>query len=87
MTRFSSLSDELKAELKICRTEEELKNVLTRENIELDPGMLEAISGGQCPIFRQEETNCRRFIREADRCPLVLRDVMYSGECPPYHIY
>ena len=37
MSVYSILSDELKAKLRNCRTEEELKNVLAQENIELDP--------------------------------------------------
>ncbi len=75
MNTYSKLSDETKAELKNCRTEEELKNVLAREGIELDAGMLEAISGGQCsPIFKEEETNRRRSIRG-------------RGNCPPYRVF
>ena len=56
MNQTSNLSDELKAKIKNCKTDEELKNVLAAEEIELDPGMLGEVNGGtglhdpQCPV-------------------------------------
>ena len=56
MNQTSNLSDELKAKIKNCKTDEELKNLLAAEEIELDPGMLGEVNGGtglhdhQCPV-------------------------------------
>ena len=75
MNQTINLSDELKAKIKNCKTDEELKNLLEAENIELDPEMLGEVSGGtglndpQCPpIVRWNAessggTECVRFIR------------------------
>ena len=43
---FDRLSDELKAKLRECRTEEELNKVLTDAGLELDQDLLEAVVGG-----------------------------------------
>lgn len=43
---FDSLSDELKAKLKACKTEEELNALLESSAIQLDQDTLSAISAG-----------------------------------------
>ena len=43
---FDSLSDELKAKLKNCKTMDELKEVLTGAGMILDEDVLKAIAGG-----------------------------------------
>ena len=43
---YESLSDEVKAKIKACKTEEEMLKVLQDEKIELDPDMLDSVSGG-----------------------------------------
>ncbi len=43
---YESLSDEVKAKIKACKTEEEMLKVLQDEKIELDPELLDGVSGG-----------------------------------------
>ena len=43
---YNSLSEDVKARLKACKTEEEMLKVLQDEKIELDPELLESVSGG-----------------------------------------
>ena len=43
---YESLSDEVKAKIKACKTEEETLKVLQDEKIELDPELLDKVSGG-----------------------------------------
>ena len=49
---YNSLSEDVKAKIKACKTEEEMMNVLAEEKIELDPELLDSVSGGDgcdCP--------------------------------------
>ena len=46
---YNSLSDEVKAKIKACKTEEEMLKVLQDEKIELDPELLDKVSGGYIP--------------------------------------
>ena len=78
MTNFNNLSDELKAKVKNCKTEEELKTLLAQENIELDAEMMEAVSGGACPpVLRVEAKVCPPHLRSDGN---LSRD-----ELCPYH--
>ena len=43
---YNSLSENVKEKLKACASEEEMLKVLEEENIELDPEVLEEVSGG-----------------------------------------
>ena len=43
---FGSLSDELKAKLKECKTEEELNKVLAEAGLDIDQDVLKAVVGG-----------------------------------------
>lgn len=43
---YESLSDEVKAKIKACRSEEEMLKVLEQEQIELSADMLDAVAGG-----------------------------------------
>ena len=43
---YQGLSDDTKEKLKACKSEEEALQVLKDENIELDPEVLDTISGG-----------------------------------------
>lgn len=43
---YNSLSENVKEKLKACQSEEEMLKVLEEENIELDPEVLEEVSGG-----------------------------------------
>ena len=43
---YESLSEDVKAKLKACKSEEEMMKVLDEEKIELDPAVLEGVSGG-----------------------------------------
>ena len=44
---YESLSEDVKARLKACKSEEEMMSVLDEEKIELDPGILDEVSGGK----------------------------------------
>ena len=63
---YNTLSEDVKTKIKACKTEEEMMKVLDEEKIELDPELLDSISGG---VFR-----CRR------ECPEQRCDSYYS--CP-----
>ncbi len=43
---YNGLSDDVKRKIKACKTEEEMMKVLSDEMIELDPDLLEKVSGG-----------------------------------------
>ena len=43
---YESLSEDVKAKLKACRSEEEMMKVLEDEKIELAPELLDGVSGG-----------------------------------------
>ena len=43
---YESLSDEVKAKIKACRSDEEMLKVLEEGQIELSPDMLDAVAGG-----------------------------------------
>ena len=46
---YQSLSDELKEQLRSCKSLEEAKHLLEEAKVELDPGLLKAVSGGCHP--------------------------------------
>ena len=50
----------MKAKLKACRTEEEMLKVLEEEKIELDPELLDAVSGGNplSTYYRKKACPC-----------------------------
>ena len=43
---FDSISDEIKAKLKECRTKEELEKVLAETGLKLDEDLLQTVAGG-----------------------------------------
>ena len=43
---YNTLSEDVKAKIKACKTEEEMMRVLAEEKIELDSELLESVSGG-----------------------------------------
>ena len=43
---YNSLSEDVKAKLKACKTNEEMMKVLDEEKVALDPALLEGVSGG-----------------------------------------
>ena len=43
---YNSLSEDVKAKLKACKTEKEMLKVLDEEKITLDPELLDEVSGG-----------------------------------------
>ena len=43
---YNTLSEDVKTKIKACKTEEEMMNVLAQEKIELDPELLDSVSGG-----------------------------------------
>ena len=43
---YNSQSEDVKARLRACKSEEEMLKVLEEENIELDPEVLEEVGGG-----------------------------------------
>ena len=49
---YKTLSDETKEKIKACKTKEEILQVLQDEKIELGPELLEQVSGGFIPKFR-----------------------------------
>ena len=49
---YNSLSDELKAKIRTCKSEDEMLKTLEDAGVELDPELLEGVSGGTvspCP--------------------------------------
>ena len=43
---YESLSEETKAKIRACKNEQEMLKVLAEEKIELDPELLDGVSGG-----------------------------------------
>ena len=43
---YNTLSKDVKTKIKACKTEKEMLRVLSEEKIELDPELLEGVSGG-----------------------------------------
>ena len=43
---YNSLSEDVKAKIKACKSEAEMMGVLDEEKIELDPELLDEVSGG-----------------------------------------
>ena len=43
---YNSLSEDVKAKIKACKSEAEMMQVLDEEKIELDPELLDEVSGG-----------------------------------------
>ena len=43
---YNTLSEDVKKKIKACQTEEEMLRVLAEEKIELDPELLDSVSGG-----------------------------------------
>ena len=43
---YNSLSEDIKAKLKACSSEKEMLDVLSENKIEIDPELLEGVSGG-----------------------------------------
>ena len=68
---FESLSDELKATLKRCTTEEELEKALADAGLQLDDDLLKAISGGIGGIVLP---TCPGNMCRTDKC----HDVMFA---------
>lgn len=44
---YNSLSEDVKAKIKACKSEAEMMSVLDAEKIELDPELLDEVSGGK----------------------------------------
>ena len=43
---YNSLSEDVKAKIKACKSEAEMMGVLDAEKIEVDPELLDEVSGG-----------------------------------------
>jgi hypothetical protein len=63
---YESLSDEVKAKIKACKTEEEMLKVLQDEKIELDPELLESVSGGNSNFG--SDSNCNEVCNQYCGC-------------------
>ena len=92
---YSSLSDDLKAKIKACTSQDEMMDALKAANIELDAALLEDVSGGKlCPFHGTPKCVCDIKIAQENlrvagsqagcrlKCPPHLRDD--SNSCPPY---
>ena len=89
---YSSLSDDMKAKIKACASQDEMMDALKAANIELDSALLEDVSGGKlCPFHGTPQCTCDIKIAEENlrsaavgqvSCPPHLRD--NSNYCPPY---
>ena len=57
---YNSLSEDVKAKLKNCKTEEEMMSVLDAEKIELAPELLDeaSVAGGYCRHYFPCGGNC-----------------------------
>lgn len=63
---YESLSEETKAKIKACKSEQEMLKVLAEERIELDPDLLGSVSGGNDSLGRFEE--CKEKKCDDDGC-------------------
>ena len=57
---YNSLSEDVKAKLKNCKSEEEMMKVLDEEKVELDPELLDEISGGSKVT---KEMECSQLVK------------------------
>ena len=55
---YSSLSEDVKSKIKACKTEEEMMKVLSEADVELDPELLESVSGGVYPECKKDWDEC-----------------------------
>ena len=62
---YDSLSEDVKAKIKACKSEEEMMSVLDAEKVELDPDLLDEVSGGcgslcqlTCNVCQDCDSNC-----------------------------
>ena len=58
---YNSLREDVKTKIKACKTEEEMLRVLSEEKIELDPELLDEVSGGDscgCATLGPCRHNC-----------------------------
>ena len=55
---YNTLSEDVKTKIKACQTEEEMMRVLAEEKIELDPELLESVSGGVYPECKTDWDEC-----------------------------
>ena len=58
MEFYNTLSEDMKARIKACKSEEEMMRVLADEQIELDPDLLENVSGGAPVISPGRKDGC-----------------------------
>ena len=62
MNIFDNLSEELKARLKACKTEEEMRGILSDADIELDRNFLETVVGGIEFPCEEFDWNCTSYL-------------------------
>ena len=58
---YNTLSDDVKAKIKACKTEDEMLKVLGEEGIALDDDLLDSVSGGNkggCPRHKSQGCVC-----------------------------
>ena len=76
--KFEGLSDELKATLKGCTTEEELEKALADAGLKLDDDALKEIAGGRIVYF----DDCHGNMCKSNKC----HDVMLAQSNRPYAV-
>ena len=63
---YNSLSEDLKAKVKACKSHEEMLRVLEEADIKLDPALLQSVAGGSPDCL---QLHCRE-----NHCDIKLRD-------------
>ena len=61
---YESLSEETKAKIRACKNEQEMLKVLAEEKIELDPELLDGVSGGN----NQLDIGCNKKCEDNESC-------------------
>ena len=61
---YESLSEETKAKIRACKNEQEMLKVLAEEKIELDPELLDGVSGGN----NQLDISCNKKCEDHESC-------------------
>ncbi len=62
---YESLSEETKAKIRACKSEQEMLKVLAEERIELDPELLDSVSGGNNQI---DTVGCDKKCEDHSSC-------------------
>ena len=89
---YNTLSDEVKAKIKTCKTEEEMLEVLGDAGVELDLELLEGVSGGRDLLAEarariEEMAERKRKEKAASEEDVTIDDSSSAGDVGSSYLY